>query len=273
MAPSGDRKTEWRQGSVIAIETAIALKLFSPSEAATKIAVVISHDCDLIQSSEIEPDVEVIAGHRIAKSDGNLTHAKNPRALDVTVKQNGVDVHCRLNAKCKTKVAKSELMAASPDKSIDMPAYVKATLQKWLASRYRRTALPDEFDRRLKATGLHKQLASLLEPVGNIVIALFFLVGDDEKQPDDVYDITIYVLYYSGEEPIAANAVATDIATKVAAAFSAKCRSGSVWTNFELVECEAVADEVMTVAMERQLKKWNADYLSLRADPQSEIRD
>jgi hypothetical protein len=273
LVPSGDRKTEWRQGSVIAIETAMALKLIAPSEADTKIAIVISHDCDLVQSIEVEPDVEVIAGDRIPKSDGNSTHAKNPRTLVITLKQSGVDVHCRLSAQGKAKVSKCDLMTASPDKATEMPADAKATLQKWLASRYRRTALPDEFDRRLKATGLQKRLASLLEPAGNTIIALFFLAGDDEKPPDQVYDLAIYILYYSGEDSNAAKVIAAGIAKEVAAAFNEKCKSGAVWANFELVECEPVSDEAMTVAMERKLKKWNADFLSLRADPQSATRD
>lgn len=265
--------TDWRQGSAIANEAAIALKLFAPDQAEKKIAIVISHDCDLVRPVEVEPDVEVIAGDRIAKPDGNLTHAKSPRTLVVTLKQNGTDIHCRLSALGKAKVAKSELMAASPDKSIEMPADAKATLQKWLASRYRRTALPNEFDRRLKETGLQEQFASLLEPAGDTIIALFFLAADDEKPPEEVYNITIYVLYYSGNNPVAANAVAAGIAKKIAAAFTSKCKRGSAWTNFELVECEPVSDEAMTVAMERQLKKWNADYLSLRASPQNETRE
>jgi hypothetical protein len=34
--------------------------------------------------------------------------------------------------------------------------------------------------------------------------------------------------------------------------------------------CEAISEEAMTYAMSTQLKRWNMDYLSLRADPPAE---
>jgi hypothetical protein len=273
LAASEDRKSAWRQGSVIASDVALALNIFAPDEAETKIGIVISHDCDLVQPVGVEPHVEVIAAQKVVSSDGNFTHAKNPRKLVVTLKQNGADVHCLLCAQDKVKVQKDALMAGALDPSIVMPADTKTVLQKWLAARYRRTALPDEFDRRLKNTGLQKQLATILEPAGDTVIALFFLTDDDEKGAEELYDIIVYVLYHSGQDPVAANTVAKGISEKVAAAFKAKCKSGANWTHFELVECEPVSDEAMTVAMERQLKKWNGDYLSLRAIPFGKTTD
>ena len=42
------------------------------------------------------------------------------------------------------------------------------------------------------------------------------------------------------------------------------------WKWIELLGCEPISDEAMTYAMSAQLKKWNMDYLSLRADPPAE---
>ena len=43
--------------------------------------------------------------------------------------------------------------------------------------------------------------------------------------------------------------------------------TGAGWQWIELLGCEPISDEAMTYAMSTQLKKWNMDYLSLRADP------
>lgn len=76
------RATQWRQGLVVPSDSAVALQLFGTLEASTKRAVVISHDCDLAQESEIEPKVvEVIVGTRVAEANGNFTHAKTARRL------------------------------------------------------------------------------------------------------------------------------------------------------------------------------------------------
>lgn len=268
-----ERKTEWRQGCALAADTAVALKLVEPADRAQKVAIVVSHDCDLVQSIYAEPDVEVIAGEIVEKADGNLTFGKNPRKLSLPLERSGSAVHCILRAIDRAKVSKAELFAAAPDPTLSMSPDAKVTLQKWLAARYRRTALPDAFDKRLKDTGLHKQLASILEQNGEHIAALFFVVDEDEKPDGMPYDVVVYLLYSTAHDPSAALAASTKAAAAIAKAFEAKCKSGAVWTNFELLECEAISDDAMTIAMERRMKKWNADHLSLKAEPQGETRD
>ncbi len=45
----GGRNSEmpWRQGSVVPTATAVTLGLFGEEEASTRVALVISHDCDM----------------------------------------------------------------------------------------------------------------------------------------------------------------------------------------------------------------------------------
>jgi len=43
------------------------------------------------------------------------------------------------------------------------------------------------------------------------------------------------------------------------------------WKWIELAGCEPVSDEAMTYAMSTQLKRWNMDYLNLRADPPADL--
>lgn len=271
--PGSDRKTEWRQGCALPRDVAIALKLFHAEEGVRKLAIVVTHDCDLVQPIEVEPDVEVIAADLVERADGNFSFGKNPRKLSLPLERSGHTIHCMLRAVDKAKVSKAELFRAYPDTEITMMADAKVTLQKWLAARYRRTALPDEFDRRLKATGLYKELATILELNGEHVAALFFVTSDDEKPETESYDVVIYLLYSTAVDSSAALNASTKAAETIAKVFEVKCKKNGVWTEFELVECAAVSDEVMTIAMERQLKKWNADHLSLKTVPQGETRD
>ena len=44
-------------------------------------AIVISHDCDLVQTPSVEPNVEIIVGRAIESPDGSFTYSKNPRKL------------------------------------------------------------------------------------------------------------------------------------------------------------------------------------------------
>ena len=74
-----DRDTPWRQGHVLTSESSVALGLVPADHAESAFTVVISHDCDLAQSPEAEPLVEVILAKRIGAPNGNFTHAKNSR--------------------------------------------------------------------------------------------------------------------------------------------------------------------------------------------------
>ena len=151
-------ETAWRQSSVIATESAVALGLLREEEASTQIALVISHDCDLTQESDVEPVVEVIVGMRVTEANGNYTHAKNPRRLHLYLEEDGKETIIELQARAKVQVQKERLAQEIPDERFVLCAKQHAILQAWLAARYRRAAFPDEFERRLKAAKLHEAI-------------------------------------------------------------------------------------------------------------------
>jgi hypothetical protein len=77
MAPTG-RSVPWRQGHFLPDE---ALRSFEVTESADKLAIVISHDCDIVQTPSVEPNVEIVVGRAIETPDGNFKYSKNPRKL------------------------------------------------------------------------------------------------------------------------------------------------------------------------------------------------
>src|SRR6266566_3772446 len=52
-------------------------------------------------------------------------------------------------------------------------------------------------------------------------------------------------------------------------AFHDRCfdKQTNKWRNIELLNCTPISDEALTYAMSLKLKRWNADYISLRAEP------
>jgi len=270
-----DRHTPWRQGHALRNETAVTLGLVRVEEAATAVAMVVSHDCDLTQSPEVEPSIEIIVGGRISAADGNFSHAKNPRRLHLPCTENGSTIYLDLRARDKRGIRKDDLAAHLPNASMALTPEDRSVLQRWLAARYRRAAFPDEFERRLRETGVDKRIAKILEPLGTHLIAIFFDVDEgkelERKGSDDLYMLRIDLLYSTERDPVAALDAAEEAASAISGAFRERCFvAGKGWQGLELVSCEPIADEAMTYAMSTQLKKWNADYLSLRADPPTE---
>lgn len=267
-----NRHTPWRQGHALTNETAITLGLVRVDEATTAVAMVVSHDCDLTQTPEVEPSIEIIVGGRIAAADGNFSHAKNPRRLHLPCTENGSTIYLDLRARDKRGIPKDHLATHLPNANMALTPEDCSVLQRWLAARYRRSAFPEEFERRLDETGLDKRIAKILEPLGTHLIAIFFDVDEgkelERRGSDDLYILRIDLLYSTEHDPVAAFDAAEQSASAISAAFRERCFvAGKGWQGLELVSCEPISDDAMTYRMSTQLKKWNAEYLSLRADP------
>jgi hypothetical protein len=271
------RDTQWRQGHVLSDAAVTAFGLSSPEKLGETVVVVVSHDCDLAQLPDVEPDVEIIVGRRLTSADGNCTYSKNARRLHLPFSNGNERLTADLLATGKRRVAKSDLAAFAPVRSISITVSERATLQRWLAARYRRAAFPDEFDRRLDTTGLRDRLAKILKSRGVFVSAVFFDVdrGEDidrSGQPDP-YSVSVYLLYNTETDPEAAEEAANAAAGEIRKAFLDRCfsKQSNSWVHVELVECEAIADQAMTMLQAEQLKRWSANHVSLKAGAQHSI--
>ena len=159
-----NRDTPWRQGQVITNESSLALGVVRPEDAGAALAVVISHDCDLAQSPETEPVVEIIVARRVKAADGNFTHGKNSRRLHLECTIDGAESYLDMRAQGKREIKKSALAGHSPAANVVVKPEDRSILQRWLAARYRRAGLPDEFERRLLGDRHHRLLQFGLRP-------------------------------------------------------------------------------------------------------------
>ncbi|MFZ1138582.1 MAG: hypothetical protein WAN76_05360 [Candidatus Sulfotelmatobacter sp.] len=253
-------------------EAAVALKLKSAESPDRTSVIVISHDCDLAASPAKEPRVEAILGRLIEKPDGNLTHAKNARALHVPFVRANQQQWVEMIATGKLTVEKTDLAAFAPRTDISLDQAEYPTFQRWLAARYRRSAFPDAFDKRLEESGTERQLVSILKRLGQHIIAIFFDVDDGKEatrtDPADVYALRIYLLYTTESNPEEAMAAAEEARQQIEEAFHRVfLKPSGQWRDIELLECVVIADEAMTYRQSLQFKEWRLEHLSLRDDP------
>lgn len=280
-----ERTTPWRQGSLLSAASVAALGLndgCSPEEVAV---VVISHDCDLAQPAEAEPNVEIIVGRFVAgKVDGNFSHCKNPRRLHVECTGGRQACALNLEAGCKRGIAKEStddtpgLAEHVPCENHRLATRERRLMQRWLAARYLRTAFPDEFDRRLhKCTGVAERLGKAFKETGKFVVAVFFDVDAGQELvrqgEDDPYELHVTLLYSTSEDPDAAQAAATSAAQQVREIFERGCfaRDQGSWRWIELLGVDVISDQALSYADSVELTKWNADHVSLKAEPEQPV--
>ncbi|WP_371317552.1 hypothetical protein [Pseudomonas gingeri] len=219
--------------------------------------------------------------------NGNYTHCKNIRRLHLEISGGDRCLHVQLDANRRVFVPKEHVDSAKafgtclPVSYAQMTGSEKGIYQRWLAARYRRSSFPDEFDRRLKEqTKVADRLAKCFKDSGKHIPAVFFDVdfGSEKTRAgeDDLYELTIYLLYATDEDPALAEAAAREAAEAVQLAFQARCTVdgvGKVWKWIELIDVVVLADESLSYAQSLLLNRWQADHISLRTDPAQPIFD
>ena len=199
----------------------------------------------------------------------------------------GTDHHllCEFDASKRIRVLKEHddpakaFASYEPARLVLMNAQERSIFQRWLAARYRRSSFPDEFDRRLRITKVAERLAQAFKDSGNHIPAVFFDVDQgmeiSREGSRDLYELSILVLYKTDDDPETAEAAARATAKSIEELFLRRCRTGEdqTWEWIELVEIDVISDEALTYGQSLNLTRWQADYVSLRSDPEQPIFD
>lgn len=240
------------------------------------IAIVATHDCDLAQLPDVEPCIEVVIG-RLADKDGNFTHAKNARKLHIEFTGNAA-FWGDFEATAKVVINKQALAPFAPRTNESLTPENHAIFQMWLASRYRRSAFADEFERRLtKETKLSEKIAKAVKLHGELISGVFFDVDDGAEVarngPDDTYTLDITILHAAEPDFLAAETAANEAAATIEKAFRDKLfdPGKKVWHHIELRFCEPISESVMSYQEFKRLKRWRLEHISLAAYPQQPV--
>lgn len=271
------RDTPWRQGHLLGTDAIEALGLGDIGKPDQTLVIVASHDCDLAQSPEGEPVVELVVGRPVTEKDGNCTHAKNARKLQLEF-AGAAAVWAEFKATAKVSVEKHTLNNFAPRVGAHLSPENHAIFQMWLASRYRRSAFSDEFERRLtsKEFKLHEKIAKAVKPHGGLIAGVFFDVDEGAEVardgPDDTYTLDITILHSAEPDFDAAEEAADTAAKAIEKAFRDKLFDPTkTWQHIELRYCDPVSESVLTYQQFKQLKRWRLEHLSLAAEPQQPV--
>ena len=272
-----NRDTPWRQGHLLDKDAIEALGLHHAVAPDKTLVIIASHDCDLAQAPEGEPAVEVVVGRLVTDKDGNCTHAKNARKLHVEF-AGAAFIGAEFEATAKVSIDKRALNDFVPRPEAHLSPENHAIFQMWLASRYRRSAFPEEFERRLtlKDFKLHEKIAKAVKPHGELIVGIFFDVDEGAEvtrnSPDDTYTLDITILHLADPDFDAAEKAAETAAKAIEQAFRDKLLDPTkTWQHIELRSCEPVSESVLTYQQFKQLKRWRLEHISLAAEPQQPV--
>ena len=194
-----------------------------------------------------------------------------PRTLHLDVQHNDVDVVVELTATAKRLVAKDALAAFMPDTEYSFSGQSLSVLRSWLGVRYNRAAFPDAFVNQLSLSKTDKGLAKLIEPVGNLLSAVYFDV-DGGKEIDRAdgspYDLKIVLAYPPGDDPEQAADQIEKLETSIDTLFTKKHfdTTTETWNGIALRACMSISEDDLPVSKTRRLTQWRLEYMTLKAD-------
>ena len=262
------RDTNWRQGSVLNPESTKSLNLIEEN-CSNRIAIVITHDCDL--ASELEEFIDVIVGVHTKELDPMLVAGRNPRRLHLelySVPDSRVPIElCHTN---RHTIYKKHRRLLQQTEDFSLSDNEKRTLKQWLAARYGRPAFPNSFETRLRTKKgkrtVEQQIAKIVKPYSNHLVGLFLDLGENRtiELPDGTpYYISISIVYDAVEGGTKARLDAEKASQEISALFTEVYGPVETTTDVGLENCEAVADTFMTLSDIRRIDQWRLEYLSL----------
>lgn len=240
--------------------TGMDLQALHPNAPENSVAVAISHSCDIANENlEAEPTVEFILAVPIPKCDGNFAGAKNPRKLHLRTLPAKGPQGLELLATQKINFEKTKLNPYQPANTPELAPGELPVLQSWLAARYKRQALPDALQERLRPlfTKMEKQAAK--KPSA---ILGYWLEYDprEELPPEEAYEVGISVVYSIDDLDFA------DFAGEIAVILSGEKIEG-----VDLSRCAALSEEEFTIRDLRHQVQYRAEHLSYRTEPHGPV--
>jgi len=271
------RDTEWRQGDLLSDEVAYSLELVERLGSNRRV-VLISHDCDLPNDTELF--VEVIVGSLIPTRDPMVTHARNPRRLHLTyVSDERPDMTIELRHIDRQQINKAKFaQITTRDINLLLHADEKRALKQWLAARYGRPAFPNAFENRLRKIvgkkSVEHHIAKILKPESSYLVALFFDLGEHraiELEHGAPYFLSISVVYNATGGGAKARGSAEKVARELRTLFDSAYGAPEYATEIELSASNAVADTLISLADLLKVDQWRLEYISLSEEPMGDF--
>ena len=268
-----NRDTAWKQFSILSKDNLEKVG-YESSLQDNSIGIVVSHSCDIANSLEVEPYIEVVIGTLLTDScNGSFTHGKNNRKLHLTL-DNSPKGYQTLELIITTKfyVAKEKILKfdIQPDDCIKLKSNAYRTILRWLTIQYDKKEFPDSYNNLMgKTYKLHEKIKKILTKESKDEIRGLFLKYKETEKSTNVfhYDLVILVLYDTSEDPNSAEQIAQTVCSKITEKFEAIPVSAQADNNqdsIHLKQAVAIADSSLTYQQYETLIRWEpGDDLSM----------
>lgn len=191
----------WLQGSMVSADHTQIMAANFDALQGDILLVVASQSCDVANNSE--EDVEFSIARKIENIDGNCAFNKHPRILHIPAyikNEDGTvsEIYLELRANEKVCIPKKELLELNIDKPCKIMSLKNNIIDNyvdWLAARYKRPALPSEFDRRVDKAWARKKREKAFLKSSEYIKGIYIQISPPEEiNENEAYAVNLLVL-------------------------------------------------------------------------------
>lgn len=263
----------WLQGKFVKLSDVKILKCFFidiPQDEEVYL-IVASQSCDVCAFVDKEPFIEFSIARKIDKIDGSFSFNKHPRKLHLEVfddsKSTSDIIVLELIAHEKIKLNKEEikdkLEEIEPCQCIQLSQKSKEQYIDWLASRYKRPALPTEFERRFNEQWSRSKRDKSVEKVNEFLLGIYVdIIPDEEIEINSKYQVQLLFLIVadiSDDNKILVEQLSKQYQTCLEEA------------NMTVISNNIKTEKQVSVATFRNYKRFYLDYLSYKHNTEVSI--
>jgi hypothetical protein len=263
--PSRIQANGWHQGAVCQLSTLAAddssLLARAPNFAGSDaLAILVSHDCDIVHRGVNEPVVEWVVAMPIAKNDSRCLYGRNPRQLHFV----HLDTNYEVWARDRLTTTRALLERVSAETRLELPLKLTTLVTHWLSKRYIRSAFPDAFDDRLQP--VQRDIRKALDDSHRFLRDLLIHVEPkSELAAEQIYHVSILGIMTGEDFKDAEQRESCQAVLKQLEIHLAQC------ANVIVEDCELQSADSTPISVLDYYEMWDFDYLSVRDSENAEV--
>ncbi len=176
--------TVWRQGDLLAPDSAVALGVIETTQRDTHRVLVVSHSCDIASDDDIEPTVEILIGVVVQQAAANCQNGHAIRTLHLGAEGYPCAEWVQYGIAQRRTVSKAALLQHAPWAERRYTGDQRALLRRWLAQRYARCEFPDAFINWLRESGVGGKFEDIGKQNSAHLVGIYFDFDDDSERED-----------------------------------------------------------------------------------------
>jgi hypothetical protein len=230
--------------------------------------VVVSHDCDIAAKASIEPVVEFIPLQEVRRLESSKTHTKNARSLQFEARASSSDSTgiFQVDAPKKISIEKSHLWDLRFVHPYTLEEKQVREFAEWLSARYRRAALPNNFEDRYAR--VKKSFWNLIQDKNDAISAVLFVFDEGQSttdlSDDEPYTMVVLLVHPEGSPSSAFD----ELVSSINLLFENTYGNGSVNdAGIEIRSCSAISESALSVANYKKAIHHRVEWMSYESDP------